>query len=217
MLTKMETIYLGLLRGFILIAATLALLAAALLVVTTIPDILTRTGITKTEPPRSSLSQFMAEQKPQESTLDETGTTAETIVDPEIATAAKNIRKYLGTNATGNWEQGLQAAANQLPPAVQSKYRRSLVTLTEELLASTGKKLSERKVAELVEWHQRRFVSTVQEQEQEKAAADAAFTWKIGAAFAALMMFVLIAFIFLFVRIERNLRVVRVQQAEDYA
>lgn len=213
----METIYLGLLRGFILVAATLALIAAALLVLTTIPDILTRTGITETEPERSSLSQFIAEQKPQENSELADQTVSELLVDPEIAIAAGNIRKYLRRKATANWEQGLQTATNELPATIQSKYRVSLVTLSEELLASQGKPLSERKVAQLVQWHQLRFASKVEEQAQERAAADAAFKFKMGAAFAALMLFVLIAFIFLFVRIERNLRVVRVLQAEEHA
>lgn len=214
----METVYLGLLRVFILVAATLALLASAFLVISTLPDILTRTGITSTQPSRGTLAEFMAEQKPQDSgatTAEEV--TADVPVDPDLSEAAANIRRYLRGQATGNWEQGLQSAANELPINIQAKYGVSVKTLTEELLASKGKPLSERRVAQLIQWHQRRFAADVEQQAQEQAAADIAFKFKLGAAFAALMLFVLIAFIFLFVRIERNLRRVHVVQADDYA
>lgn len=218
MLAKMETAYLGLLRGFILVAATLALVAAAILLITTIPDVLTRVGLTQSAPPKSSLSEFIAEQKPQQAQVFQDDQSAPQLpVDPEIASAAKNIRHYLGRTTTVNWEQGLQAAENELSATIQAQYRQSLLVLSEELLASKGRRLTDRKVGELIAWHQRRFASTVAQQDQEQAAADAAFKLKIGAAFGALMLFVLIAFIFLFVRIERNLRVVRVLQAGEHA
>src|SRR5205085_862090 len=145
----------GLLRVFILVAATLALLAAAFLIISTLPDILTRTGITSTQPSRGTLAEFMAEQKPQDSTatMDEEAT-ADVPLDPNISEAAANIRRYLHGQATGNWEQGLQSAANELPVAIQAKYGVSVKTLTEELLASKGKPFSERKVAQLIQWHQ---------------------------------------------------------------
>lgn len=217
MLNKLESVYLALLRGFILVAATIALLASALLVVATAPDILTRVGITATEPPRSSLAEFMAEQRPQETAASDGDATPKLAVDPDIAVASRNIRKYLGKRSTLEWDQGLQSVANELPLEMQARYGASLNLLSEELAASKGKPLSEKRVAELFEWHQRRFVSTVEQQARERAEADAAFKFKLAAAFAALMLFVFIAFIFLFVRIERNLRNVRVVQADEYA
>jgi len=220
MLTKLESLYLGLLRGFILVAATLALVASALLVITTVPDLLTRAGLTKAEAPRSSLAEFISEQKPQEQAAQTDPGTPKLAVDPDISKAAQNIRRYLADRATipvTTWEQALQGAKNGQPAALQSRYAASVVTLTDELLASKGRPLSERRVTELLDWHDHRFAASVQDEEAAKAAADAAFKFKMGAAFGALLLFIFIAFIFLFVRIERNLRVVRVAQAEDHA
>lgn len=215
MLTKLEMLYLALLRGFILIAATVALVASVILVITTVPDLLVRTGITQGEPPRSSLAEFISEQKPQEQLAQGNTDTPKLPVDPEIAKAAKQIRKYLGSRGTlpvDTWEQALQGAANQQPAALQTKYAASVETLSQELLTSKGRPLTERRVTELLDWHNRRFGASVQQEESERAAADASFKFKMSAAFAALMLFVFIAFIFLFVRIERNLRSIRVVQ-----
>lgn len=217
MLSKLEALYLGLLRGFILIAASLALVASALLVVTTIPDILTRLGIMQSRPAPSSLSTFIAERRPQEQGANTDQAESKLPVDPGVHTAATSFKRYLRGKSTIDWEQGLQASTNQLPTALQDQYRKSLVTLSQELLTSKGKPLGERRVAELIDWHQKRFASTVEQQAQEQSAADAAFKFKMTAAFGALMLFIFIAFIFLFVRIERNLRTMRVTRVDDHA
>jgi len=216
----METIYLGLLRGFILVAATLALLSAVILTATAIPSLLTRMGITQSDAPSLSLQEFIAERKPQESSSnsDDEGSSAELVVDPVISQAAENFHSYIGKRGKGTlatWRQGLQATQNEIPVAAMSGYAQSLLTLSTELKASRGKPLSENRVFELVDWQKQRFVATYEQRIIEKQAADAAFLYKLGAAFAAILLFVFVAFIFLFVRIERNTRLVRTVQVQD--
>jgi len=219
MLSRLETLYLGLLRGFILIVATLALVAAALLVVSSVPELLTRVGITKTQPESSSLAQFIAEQKPTEANQDAEEAPAEVPVDPAIKEAAGNFHSYLGGRATvsvKDWEQGLQAYKNDFSPEIGNDYASSLKRLSEELKASQGKPLSEKRVGALIDWHKNRFVAARAAEQAERAGADAAFMFKMEAAFAAFVLFAFITFIFLFVRIERNLRLVRVEVENDF-
>jgi len=220
MLSRLETLYLGLLRGFILIAATLALVAAAFLIVSSVPELLTRIGVTKTQPQSSSLSEFIAEQKPAQGSPDIEEAAAETPIDPAIKEAAGNFHNYLGSLATvplKNWQQGLQGYKNEFSPEIGNDYASSVKRLSEELKASQGKPLSEKRVIALVDWHKNRFVADRAAEQAEKAAADAAFVFKMEAAFAAFMLFAFITFIFLFVRIERNLRLVRVEVENDYS
>lgn len=221
MLSRLETVYLGLLRGFILIVATLALLAAALLVASSVPEVLTRMGITKSEPQSSSLSEFIAEQKPvaQDSENAEPADDAKPI-DPVIRQAAQNFYDYLGSPADAplkGWEQGIQSYKDSFPAEIANAYAASVERLSEELKASKGKRLSEQRVATLVDWHKNRFASNYAAQQAERAAADAAFRFKMLAAFGAFLIFAFITFIFLFVRIERNLRLMRVEVENGYA
>ena len=214
MLGRMESAYLGLLRVVILVAATLALVAAAILLVTAIPSVLTRVGVLQSQDQAHTLSEFISEQKPVEEG-GEASPQAPEMIDPTIAKAAANFHSYLGARATTSrkeWEQGLQSAQNEMPAPVMQDYGESVLTLSEELLASKGKPLGEKRVFQLVEWHRQRFAASYEQRMAEKEAADAAFRFQVGAAFGAFMLFVLITFIFLFVRIERNLRVIKVEQ-----
>ena len=217
MLNRMETLYLGLLRGFILVAATIALIAAAVLAVTSVGPLLTRMGVTSTDGPTASLADFVAEQKPQEqASAEDDASTPQMVVDPVIAAAAKNFHSYLGKRTKINlklWEEGLQGAKNEMPIVAGADYAQSLLTLSKEVKASRGKPLTEKRVLALIEWHQTRFKDNYALRESEKAAADDAFKFQMAAVFGSLMVFIFIAFIFLFVRIERNLRVIRVEQA----
>ena len=220
MLGKLETLYLGVLRGFILIVATLALVAAVLLIVTSVPQLMTRMGLTASEPQSSSLAEFIAEQKPVGDPVEGEAVGAELLVNPVIRDAAQNFHGYLGQRATAtakDWEQGLQRYRDSFPIDIADDYAISVRRLSEELRASRGKPLSEQRVGALVEWHKNRFAENQAAEVAERAAADAAFKLKIASAFGAFMLFVFITFIFLFVRIERNLRLVRVQVGEPYA
>lgn len=214
MLSRLETLYLGLLRGFILIVATLALVAAALLIVSSVPELLTRVGVTKTESQSSSLAEFIAEQKPTEGSQDAEEVAPQIPVDSAIKDAAQNFHDYLGTRATASvkdWEQGLQGFKNDFSPEVGNDYALSIKRLSEELKTSKGKPLSVKNVGALIDWHKTRFAANRAAEQAERAAADAAFVFKMEAAFAAFVLFAFITFIFLFVRIERNLRFMRVE------
>lgn len=220
MLSRLETLYLGLLRGFILIGATLALVAAVLLIISSAPQVLTRLGVTRSEPQSSSLAEFIAEQKPTATDSQETEESApELPIDSAIKDAARNFHDYLGNRATvslRDWEQGLQGYRNDFSPEIGNDYALSVKRLSEELKASKGKPLSVKNVGALIDWHKNRFAADRAAEQAEKVAADAAFVFKMEAAFAAFLLFAFITFIFLFVRIERNLRLVRVEVENDY-
>lgn len=221
MLSKLESLYLGVLRSFILVVATLALLAAAILVVTSVPQLLTRMGITQSEPQSSSLAEFIAEQKPADaSSSSDDQLPAVMSIDPDVREAARNFHSYLGDRATvsvKDWEQGLQSLKDDFASEIAGDYALSVKRLSLELKESKGKPLAEKRVGALVDWHKSRFEANRAAEAAERATADAAFKLQLMSAFGAFMLFVFITFIFLFVRIERNLRVMRVQVEEPYA
>ena len=134
MLSKVETLYLNLLRGFILLIATLALIAAAGAIVMAVPSMIARIGEPQADTSTLSLSNFINEQKPpQDSSAHDDSSVAESAmpVDPQIAKAAANIRSYLGSRTDvplKDWEQGLQSSLSEIPPGSQADYKPSLVS-----------------------------------------------------------------------------------------
>lgn len=223
MLSKVETLYLNLLRGFILLVATLALIAAAGAAVMAVPSLIERFGEPQADTSALSLSNFINEQKPQTGTspsADAPVDEGRVPVDPQIAKAAANIHSYLGSRTdvrVKDWEQGLQSSLSEVPAGAHSDYKTSLVSLSEELKMSSGKPLSQDRVVALLTWHQQRFVAAWEQEAANKLEADARFKMQLYVASAAFMFFILIAFVFLFVRMERNTRVVRVIRVHDDA
>ncbi|RSV20361.1 hypothetical protein CA236_00130 [Sphingomonas sp. ABOLG] len=218
MLAKLERAYLGLLRVVILVAATIALLVAIIGVATAIPSLLKWSGFTeRAEPSGGTLGDFIAEQKITDTTSTTETKEAEPFVIPDIKEAAKTIKAYLSTRGDitqNDWERGLQAYADEMP-GNGVDYARSVRTLAKELRSSTGKPLSEARVLQLIEWHKTRFQGDVASRAASEAEGNAQFWIKIGFASAAFLGFVLIIFIFLFVKIERSLRVVQTARVND--
>jgi hypothetical protein len=214
MLARMETLYLKLLRGFILFAATLALLAGVIALATMVPTLLTRMGIIESEGQSHSLADFVAEQKPYEGSAEDEEANTQTLIDPNIKEAAANFKQYIGSPSKAtltDWETGLtELSEKELPIEHRSTYGESIKNLSVEVKESKGKPLTESRVLQLVQWHHQRFAANIAQQASERAQAEGAFQMQMAAAFGAVMLFVFITFIFLFVRIERHLRRVEV-------
>lgn len=218
MLTRLETAYLGLLRVVVLIAATIALLIAALGSISAIPPLLRWSGITETQKPNGgTLRDFIDEQRITETTSEApTATETSRLVLPDVKAAARTIKTYLGRRSAtpqSQWESGIQDLADQLPGR-EAAYGESVRELTSQLLTSKGKALSEARIAQLVDWHKSRFEGEIQRRAATEAEGIARFWLTVASAGGAFLAFILIVFIFLFVRIERSLRLVRVSHEQ---
>jgi len=218
MLAKLERAYLGLLRVVILIAATVALVVAILGAASAVPPLLRWSGITETtKPTGGTLSDFISEQKITETASSPTTeTTVEPFILPDITAAAKIIKAYLkdSTISEKEWRSGLQRLADQVV-GHSTEYSESLKDLAEQLKTSKGKPLSEARVTQLIDWHKARFETDVAARAAAEAEGNAKFWVTIGLAGAAFLAFVLIIFVFLFVKIERSLRLVHTTSIHD--
>jgi hypothetical protein len=220
MLAKLERAYLGILRVVILVAATVALVVAGLGAVSAVPPLLRWSGITETtKPTGGTLADFISEQKITDTASTETTEqTAEPFIHADIRSAAKTIKGYLkGSLITEKeWQTGLQRLADQVT-GHSVEYAESLKDLTEQLKSSKGKPLSEARVTQLIDWHKARFEADVAARAAAEAEGNAKFWVTIGLAGAAFLAFVLIIFVFLFVKIERSLRLVHTTRIRDEA
>ena len=221
-MSKMEGAYLAILRVAILVAASLALLVTVIVMTAAAPSLLASAGIgEKSEESNGALRQFMEQQRTQSSQDDagyeEPEAAAMTPLRPDIDVAAKNLAEYLGSREAARRReigQALQQNADELATATQAlgiadasdQYAASVRALSRDLLESTGRKLNEAKVWELIRWHHDRFAADLAASEAKRAAARADLMVKLGVAAGAFLAFVLIVFVFLFVKIERNLR-----------
>ena len=218
MLARIETLYLNLLRVFIIVLATLALAASILLSASAIPSLFSRIGETKADTSTLTLSRFVSEQRPTAEV--DTENNFDAPVDPKIARAASNVKLYLAARSTiplKTLEEIFTKSQNTIPAVTRADYGDSLLKLSEELKESKGKPLSENRVMGLLSWHESRFASEWEKEAALKAEADAAFKFRLLAASAAFIAFVMIIFIFLFVRVERNTRLVHVVRISDDA
>lgn len=212
MLAKIENMYLSILRVVILVSATIALIVAAVGLVSSVPSMLRWAGITQPQKALGgSLRQFIDEQKitDTEAAEDSGGSTTETYyILPDLQTAAGILYRYLGGKGSlseRDWRIGLQAAADDFGMEADA-YAESVLRLAQELKASKGKPLTEQKTIELVDWNTQQFRSDLEVKRMAEAQEGAEFWVKLAAAGTGFLAFVAIIFIFLFVKIERNLR-----------
>jgi hypothetical protein len=223
-LRRLEAAYLGLLRVVVLIAATLALLAAGVRLLSAVPPLLRWLGITEAKKPSGgTLQEFIDEQRITGASGNAPSTSSpEPFVLDDIKTAAKTIHDYLGKRATSPesaWRQSLQSAADTLP-GHQVEYAASAKEMADQLASGTGKPLSETRVAQLFDWQKNRFEADLQARAARQAEGNVRFWVTVAGSGAAFLAFVLIVFVFLFVKIERSLRVVhtvRLPQEEEAA
>lgn len=213
MLAKIENIYLSILRVVILVSATLALLVAAFALVSSVPSMLRWVGISQPEKALGgNLREFIAEQKITETKASSSVEGGDQLaVLPKIAHSAEIIHKYLGDRAQlseRDWRTGLQNVANDFVLDGDA-YADSVFRVAKELEASTGAPLSEERVLQLFDWNTERFRDDLEQKRLSEAQEASNFWVKLAVAGTGFLTFVAIIFIFLFVKIERNLRPAR--------
>ncbi|QDM41460.1 hypothetical protein [Altererythrobacter sp. TH136] len=221
MLEKLESGYLSLLRMVILVVASLSLIVALGALALAILSLVRSTGVTSAEASGGNLAEFIEQQKPLASTGASSNTsTMEIAALPDVRTAAANFKAYLGNRSKikeDEFVEALQHGADEFG-ADGALYAEGVKLLSEELKISAGQPLSETRVLQLIDWHHRNFQSDLDRRGSEVAEATSQY-WKSAAlAGSAFLGFVLTIFVFLFVKIERNLRLVRmvsVQQTEN--
>lgn len=212
-LEKLENIYLGALRVIILIAATIALLASIGGLISVFPTVISWTGFGQEEaPPGGTLGQFIDEQKITDTAaeLEADVKNSKKIIFPDLAKSASIIKNYLGKSGSIKedlWASSLQSQA-MLMGDQSFDYSKDVLRLSEQLKKSKGKPLSEEKVAQLFSWHGDRYKADLEALALAKTETNAGFWIRLGASGAAFLVFVLIIFVFLFVKIERSLRTV---------
>jgi hypothetical protein len=220
MLSRLETAYLGLLRIVILIAASLALIVAALGLASAVPPLLRKAGVTgDTTTPHPSLAQFIEEKKVEGTTASDPLKPGDVIpVDPNVRDAAANLTKYIKTGSLlkqKDWETIITKSGSDTPNNAISQYDESLKALTDQLLQSKGKPLPLARVAEMLQWHQQKFNDEINARAVADSMASAKFYSTMMVAGSAFLFFVLIVFVFLFVKIERSLRVVHTIRSDE--
>jgi hypothetical protein len=218
MLDRLESSYLSLLRVVIIVVATVSLIVAIGFLLMSVISFARSTGVANDTATGGSLAEFMEQQKPATPNAgDGEPAPAGDVALPDIRAAASNLNTYLGKRSkvtTNELVAALQKGANEMG-SFDSAYAASLKKLTEDLKVSTGRPLSEDRVLQLVDWHHRNFANSLESQARDEASATNDY-WKAAAmAGSAFLGFVLTIFIFLFVKIERNLRLVRTVAVSD--
>ena len=228
-LDRMESLYLNILRVTILLLATIFLIGATIGVVIALPKLVPSLGGADARKLVSGAT-FKDYKDTQSSaapgvTADSTPTeaTAPEQIDSRIATASGNFVAW-GTKEGNSYELGaversLDSKQKSLNPNLQGDYADSLVQFSRDVLASA---VSDENINQLINWHLEKFTAA-QEQaaadEQTKAVKTAVERQQAlvlaGAAGAAFLAFLILVFVFVLVKIERNLRIVTVQAARE--
>jgi hypothetical protein len=227
-LDLMENFYLNILRVSILVLATLFLLGAVIGLVNAVPKLVpqSRSADARTLVSGASLKDYRAENRaatPSDSNPLATSTPAEPQkIDSRIATASRSFVAW-GTKtghdlSLANVEQVLNSKQQSLADKLQGDYADSLVNFSREVLASAR---SDDDINALIDWHLAKFSAAEAAEadaEQARAVKTAAarqdalmLAEASGVAFVA---FLLLLFVFVLVKIERNLRLVMVQSAD---
>jgi hypothetical protein len=96
-----------------------------------------------------------------------------------------------------------------LPSPYQDSYGDSVQSISHQLLISKGAPLTGDQVIALLKWHYDKFTAAVTADQASRAAKTATGQQLVTAAGAAFLAFLLLVFCFIFVKIERNLRVMK--------
>ena len=223
MLARLESAYLSLLRVVILVAATLALVVAVFGIVVSAPYFAGQLGI-RGDTDGGDLAQFVSEQRGADdasnSSYEGSDMTPVYTVSALLQTSASRIVAYAKKHhskdlVTAEIEKALASSQEQIPLGYQLEYEQSVDRLTQQLAVAKGTPLSMQKLGELLEWHDQRFQQAIAEREASKGEELVTAITAFGTAGGAFIVFVFLVFCFLFVRIERNLRLVRVVNAAD--
>lgn len=216
MLSRLEGIYLSILRVVILVIATVALIATGLGLAASLPLASNTFGLNHEDRPKPvQLSDYIAENRVDGAAIPE-GVEVATdkvakIVSSDIQTAGAIFTDYMnklpGVNVQkNNVEDVLIERYNAEPKDQKASYASSLLDLSHQLAKSHGKKLGLDRLNKLINWHKVNFDLTVTAYQQRKDSEKAAAMFGVYVAGYSFLVFVSIIFCFIFIKIERNLR-----------
>ncbi|MGH6998518.1 MAG: hypothetical protein ACREEO_09985 [Phenylobacterium sp.] len=231
-LTRLENLYLNILRVVILVLATILLLGAVGLAVYAAPKLMPEATAADERKLVSgdSLQDYRRELSGGEaatalpSETDAMATSGK--IDSRIKTAAAAIAAYIQKTSghavpLAGVETFLVERQSSLPATLQGDYADSLVRLGNDLGLA---KAPVDDLDGLIEWHFERFTAAKAEAEAQElrqaaeAAAKQQTALAMGAAAVSLfVMFLLLVFGFVLVKMERNLRLVAVRGGEAAA
>lgn len=214
MLARIETIYLAILRVVVLVAATLALLVALYAALTALPALARQYGGLETEAAEGgTLGDYIAARKATVPAQETAGAPQEpvtnTIAPEHVNDAAKILQRY-SKGVPGMtiplWEK---AVMDHTPDAEPQRYYDETLALVRQLDKATGKRLDTPGLKDMLAWNAERYQANLRIIEGRKAAETTAALFKLYVASIAFILFILVVFTFLFVKVERSLRVVR--------
>jgi len=219
MLSKIEVAYLAILRIVLLVAATIALLVTVVATASALPAIGKVLGVSTAEPPKGATlreyieSKHVTEVDASDYSDESTDLSPqETALPSDVAEASRNFARYDarngGVQATQQqWDDIFRAVLKDGVPAnLHDAYGADVLRLSEQIVKSKGRPLSDARVLELLEFHRAKFLENAAAADSAKAADAAASMAKLVLAGGAFLVFILILFNFIFVKIERNLR-----------
>jgi hypothetical protein len=222
-LEKIEAAYLAAMRVIVLVAATLALIVAVIGVVNAAPMIAKQLGLGEShEVAGADLTTFVDEQRaagtPVETDAEGAPPLTQTIPG-KIAKATNLVAHYLRERShvevdVPGLERVITEKRNDLDAGYRDAYDDSLLTLATDLNGSRGKALSGPRVAQMLDWHLQKFKSDIEYRKIREDAVKAKAMLGLAIAGGAILAFLIILFFFLFVKIERNLRIVRTREVE---
>lgn len=220
MLDKIENAYLAALRVMALLAATAALVVFVLAASQGLPGLFNQLGWSesgKNEP--SPLAEFIREQKPHASgeEAQPSSTSTGAPVPQKVQDAAKILKEYAASKQVpiepGAVVDVLMAKRGLIADDQKDAYDDSLLALMQELRVSKGKPLDVDHINALLNWHIEKFNERIAAKALEKEAAAVKTAAAIQVGTLALASFFMIIFFFIFVKIERNLRLVKTREA----
>ena len=224
MLNKLEALYLNILRVVIIVLATALLGVAAIAAVFAGPMLLSSFGGRDADAARLVRSDSLQDYR-QRNTGPQDVASSDSVeleyrtrdADPRFKDAAVNIVRYVrAKTGMAPPEAGvvdyIQTLSDRLPSTLTDRYADSLLSLSEELIKAPTN-ATPVDVDDVIEWHFNQFsaaAETAMQQDATRAVEDQARRQSaILAATAAagfFMMFLLLVFVFVLVKIERNLR-----------
>jgi hypothetical protein len=218
-LSKIEEFYLNVLRVVILVAATIALIAFGIGITKVIPLISASLANHSTlDTSRAGLGDFVAAQKSSgtpAADMPEAASTPDEALSADMRSAIGHLSNY-NTNRMGGTvdmasaQSALLSKRSTVSTDYQGDYDRSLNELMNQLDQSKGTPLDTDKLNSLINWHLEKFNALVAAKEAKKSEDKMTGLVGLGVAGTAMITFLLLVFCFLFVKIERNLRLVHV-------
>ena len=221
LLSKIEEFYLNVLRVVILVAATIALIAFGIGIAKVIPLISTSLSSHSTlDTNHAGLGDFIAAQKNSgtlAADMPEAASSPDEVLSADMKSAIGHLSNY-NTNRMGGTvdmasaQSAMLSKRSTVSADYQDEYDRSLNELMTQLDQSKGSPLDTDKLNSMLNWHLEKFNALVIAKEAKKSEDKMTGLVGLGVAGTALLSFLMLVFCFLFVKIERNLRLVHVAE-----